>query len=58
MRVGEECLKLQNNNSETSEIENGEDFPSEDEELGKSSKASDIIMRLGYHILSLEILFF
>ena len=53
--VGEERLKLQNNSSETGETENGEDLPSEDEDVGKSSKASDIIKRLGYRPLTLEI---
>lgn len=56
VRIGEEQLKLQNNSSETGEIENGEDIPSEeDEDTNKSSKASDIIKRLGYRPLSLEI---
>ncbi|XP_029647572.1 zinc finger protein ZFAT isoform X2 [Octopus sinensis] len=52
-----ERIKLPNNSSETGEnYENGEDLPAEDVDAdNKSSKASDIIKRLGYRPLSLEI---
>lgn len=52
-----ERIKLPNNSSETGEnYENGEDLPGEDVDTdNKSSKASDIIKRLGYRPLSLEI---
>ncbi|GAB1603206.1 zinc finger protein ZFAT-like isoform X1 [Argonauta hians] len=52
-----ERIKLPNNSSETGEsYENSEDISQDDTEAdNKSSKASDIIKRLGYRPLSLEI---